>query len=329
MKRPHLSAILAVLGALAMCGSASALQLLYPLDGTYVTKSSYLVIKGGDTPQLTGISVEINGVDSDVINISSQDYRAIFADMFIVKPLYDPGENRIIVRGFQGQERKAMVEAKIYYLDRFDQPPPAGFTREAFHLPEREEPCVDCHNMTPSAAELSNPDPGRNPCASCHMRMLKAAHVHGPAGVFECTLCHDTDSAPSKYQPNPASDALCLDCHDDKLDEFRKAPFVHGPVEAGMCLVCHDPHASEERGQLLVPAYDLCVACHARMAEEPHVTRGTSGKPHPVNGVPNPAGMGEELSCASCHEPHAGVASAMFRWGITSRMSLCAKCHKK
>lgn len=328
MKRLY-SAGLFALFAILLCSNGYALQLLYPLDGTYVTKSNYLIVKGGTDPLLTGVSIEINGVNSDVIDISAEAYRATFGDMFIVKPLFDPGKNQIIVQGFVGKERLATVTATVYYQDQFDQAPPANFTREVFHYAEREKPCAACHNMTPAAAELSNPDPRKNPCASCHMRMLSLPHVHGPAGVYECTYCHEVSSVPSKYMPRLEGAALCTECHEDKLEEFRKAKFVHGPVEAGLCLACHDPHASSERGQLIMPAYELCASCHAQVVKVPHVARGSSGKPHPLKGVVNPAGTGEDLSCASCHEPHSGVTDAMLRWGLESRMSLCSKCHSK
>jgi predicted CXXCH cytochrome family protein len=311
------------------CGPAAALELLYPLDGTYVTRSSYLVIKGGTDPLLTGMSVEINGVASDVIDISGEEYRAAFGDMLILEPIFDPGENHIVIEGFLNQEKMATVTADVFYSARFDASPPEGLPRELFHLPEREAPCAACHNMDPGPAELATPDPRRNACAACHARMLNRKHVHGPAGVYECTYCHQLDSTPNKYQVRPGDASLCLECHEEKLDEFRQAQFVHGPIEADLCLVCHDAHASDEPAQLVAPAYELCTACHERVGKEPHVVRGSVGKRHPLQGVVNPAGRGEDLSCASCHNPHSGPTKEMFRWGITSRMSLCSKCHNK
>lgn len=311
-----------------ICGRSYALQLLHPLDGTYVTKSNYLIIKGGDDPALDGLSIEINGIKSDVIGISSEEYRAAFGDMLIVEPLFDPGENRIVIEGYLGDEKMSTVVATIFYLDRVDAVPPAAFSKDVFHLSDREKACVGCHNMAPSLPELASADPSQNPCASCHMRMLDKAHVHGPAGVYECTYCHVVDSSPNKYQVRTEGASLCMECHKDKLDEYRQSKFVHGPIEAGLCLVCHDPHASSEKAQLVMPVFDLCSECHARVAQEPHVTRGSVGKVHPLRGVANPAGMGEDLSCASCHDPHSGTTSAMFRWGLESRFGLCAKCHK-
>ncbi len=321
--------VIAALVALICCGNAYALQLIYPLDGTYVTKSNYLIVKGGTDPLLSGLTIEINGIKSDIIDVSPEVYRNAFGDMLVVEPSFDPGENQIVVEGYLGAERMSTVKATIFYQDRFDVASPAGFTREIFHDPVREQPCAGCHNMTPSLADLASPEARQNPCGSCHARMLNKAHVHGPAGVYECTYCHDVDSTPNKYQARPGDASLCMECHEDKLEEYRKSAFVHGPIDAGLCMVCHDPHASSEPSQLVMPAYDLCASCHARVVDEPHVTRGSVGKKHPIKGVINPAGNGEDLSCASCHDPHSGASSAMFRWGLSSRFALCAKCHNK
>jgi predicted CXXCH cytochrome family protein len=321
--------VVGLLFALLANSKALALQLIYPLDGNYVTKSNYLIVKGGSEPELTGLTIEINDVKSDLIDLSSAEYRAAFGDMLVVEPLFDPGENRIVIEGFLNGSTMALVTATVYYHDRYDQPPPTSFEREVFHLPAREKPCVGCHNMSPKVDDLSSPDPDRNACASCHMRMLDQAHVHGPAGVYECTYCHQIDSTPNKYQARPGDAALCTECHDDKLDEYQQEKFVHGPVEAGLCLICHDPHASGQPAQLLVPAYDLCVSCHAKVPKGGHVGSSASGKSHPLRGVENLGDMKGELSCASCHNPHSGASSDLFRWGVESRMSLCSKCHQK
>ena len=61
MKSTHKMGLLLLL-SLFFCDSAIALQIIYPLDGTYVTKSKYLIVKGGTDPMLSGISIDINGV---------------------------------------------------------------------------------------------------------------------------------------------------------------------------------------------------------------------------------------------------------------------------
>ena len=321
--------VMCALLTMTCLGGASALEILYPADGSYVNKSNYLLIKGGTDPQMDGMSIEINGVESDVIDLTGKEYRAAYADMLILEPIFDPGINNIVVKGYLGSEKMATARSVVFYNDQYDALPPADFKREVFHFPDREAPCAACHNMNPTAAELATNDPRSQPCASCHARMLTRPHVHGPAGVFDCTYCHDIESRPNKYQPREGDATICLECHEDKVDSFLKSKFVHGPVEADLCLVCHDAHATEQKAQLVLPAYELCISCHEKVTSEPHVTRGSSGKPHPLTGVINPVGDGEDLSCVSCHDPHSGASEAMFRWGLESRFTLCGKCHNK
>jgi predicted CXXCH cytochrome family protein len=183
--------------------------------------------------------------------------------------------------------------------------------------------------MSPTPEMLSNPQPKQNACGVCHIRMLGKDHVHGPAGVFECTFCHASDSQPNKYQARPGDAELCVECHDDKMDEYQQSQYVHGPVEAGMCLVCHDPHASDQPSQLVAPVNDLCLSCHSQVRNEKHVTTGPEGEGHPLSGGKNPANPLKNFSCASCHNPHAGNARALFNFGAKSRMGLCGKCHDK
>ncbi len=307
-----------------------ALDILYPLDQSFVVKSNYLIIKGGKDPMLDGFAVGINGVMSDIIDVTGIEYRKAFEDMLILEPLFDPGVNNIVVEGYINGERIARQEATIYYSGALDAIAPEGFKREYFHFPEREAPCAVCHIMSPTPEMLASPDPRKNACGSCHVRMLNKKHVHGPAGAFECVFCHEPQSQPNKYQARPGDAELCVECHEDKLTEYRTSEFVHGPVEAGLCMVCHDPHASDVRAQLVLPAYDLCITCHEQVPKEPHVTRGAgSGGVHPLKGVTNPAGEGEDLSCASCHDPHAAASRQLFRWDVKMRFGLCEKCHNK
>jgi predicted CXXCH cytochrome family protein len=308
---------------------ANALEILYPEDGTYVQKSNYLVLKGGTDPMLSGMSIEINGVKSDVIDLTSEAYIAAFGDMLVLEPIFDPGVNVIVVEGYLGGERMAVARSEVYFHDRYDQAPPTDFSREQFHLAEREAPCASCHNMSPTQADFRMRDARNHPCGSCHARMLSKAHVHGPAGVYDCTYCHDLESRPYKYQARSGDGNVCMECHEDKAEAVRSSEFVHGPLEAGMCLVCHDPHATDQPSQLVMPAYELCSGCHENVTKEPHVTRGSGGKPHPLRGVVDPTGDGEDLSCISCHDPHVGKVASLFKWGIESRFAMCGKCHNK
>jgi predicted CXXCH cytochrome family protein len=328
-KKPTI--ILALVGMLLFTGGAAwALEIVYPADKTFFARSNFLIIKGGSEPPLEGITIDVDGAKSDIIDIGSPEYRAAFQDFLILEPDFEPGKNVIQVEGFAGGKKVATARAEVYYLDSdLTAQPPAGFKPFIMHRPESEAKCAPCHNMASDKVEQQLTTAVGNPCASCHSRMLNRSHVHGPAGVYRCTYCHQADSRPNRYQPRNGDGRICNECHIDKVKAFNANKFVHGPVAAGICLVCHDPHASDNTAQLLAPINTVCLNCHEEIGKSTHVVRGVTGKGHPLQGVPDPSRPGVTLSCASCHDPHGGAGKDFFRRGITSRFALCQMCHQK
>lgn len=315
-----------VLFQTCLASRVMALEILYPADGSYVVKSNYLVIKGGGDPLLDGMVIEIDGIKTDMIDLTPEDYRALYADKLVVEPIFDPGENKIVVEGYSNGQRVSTAKASVYYWADMYKASPTNFRREVFHLPEREAPCADCHNMQPTPEQMQIPFAANNPCASCHARMLSKAHVHGPAGVYECSYCHDPGSQPAKYQLRLDAGALCRECHPDQED----MPMLHGPVAVGQCVICHDPHASDQPGQMLAEVNELCLSCHANVAGKAHVTSAAgTGKRHPLSGPVNPARPDQRLHCSSCHDPHGGEYKFYFVNGEKVPMSICRACHQK
>jgi predicted CXXCH cytochrome family protein len=304
---------------------AWSLEILYPQDGTYVTKSNYLIVRGGGDPLLDGVMIEIDGVKSGFIDLSLEQYRRLYTDKLVVEPLFDPGENTIVVEGYLQGEVVASSRASVYFLADVNKVPPTNYRKEVFHQADREEVCASCHNMQPSKVQLQDPTTN-NPCASCHARMLAKAHVHGPAGVYECSYCHDVESRPVKYAVRLVDGGLCLECH----EEQSSMPLLHGPVEAGICVACHDPHASDQPAQLLAELNQSCLGCHEGVRGRPHVVNagGVSGG-HPLEGPENPRKPQEKLNCSSCHNPHGGQTERYFVDAVKSAMQLCSECHKK
>ena len=47
-----------------------SLELVYPEDGTFIVHSNFLIIKGGETPELEGLVVEINGLKYSIMPLS-------------------------------------------------------------------------------------------------------------------------------------------------------------------------------------------------------------------------------------------------------------------
>jgi len=308
---------------------AQALQIVYPADKTSVHRSDFLILKGGDQPQLDGMSIAINGAKSDVIDISAPEYRAVFKDFLILQPDFDSGKNAITVEGYAGGKKVAQATADIWFVDEPDGIAPDGYQPFVMHIPEREKLCTGCHNMDPTPGLMSAPTTKDNPCAGCHKRMLNKKFVHGPAGVNRCSYCHNPESRPAKYQPRKTGADLCNECHQEKVDEFKSNKFVHGPVAVGLCSVCHDSHASDYRAQSLMPINDLCLNCHSAIRDTPHVVRGIRGEEHPLKGVPDPSNPGRELACTSCHNPHGGKSKYFFVRGLSGSFRLCSLCHQK
>ncbi len=311
---------------LLLASPALALDIFYPADGTYVVNSDFLIIKAGEN--VAGLTLEIGGEKSDLLDISSAEYKAAFGDMLIVQPNWDPGKNTVIVEAYTAG--KKVTERKIIFFYQVNplEAPPEGFKRFVMHTAEKEALCAGCHTMNPTSEqyEMVGAD---NPCASCHKRMLDHKNVHGPAGAFQCSYCHDAGSRPAKYQARKSDIELCAECHLGKIDAIKQSKKIHGPVALGLCSLCHDSHASANPAQILLPVNQLCLTCHEGIDKEPHAVTGMDGQRHPLDGVSDPSRPGHELSCVGCHDPHAGVSEYLFVGQVSSRFSLCQKCHLK
>jgi predicted CXXCH cytochrome family protein len=312
----------------ALPASGWGLEILYPPDKAVITRSDYLIVRGGDTP-LDGVVVEIKDYRSELLEVGSDEYRAAFSDFLILAPVFDAGQNSIKVEGYAGGKVVATQSADIFFEASPLDPAPAGYKKVAVHTPAQEAVCAPCHQMNPDAKALASESPKVNPCAACHLRMLDVSNVHGPAGVWQCSYCHQADSQPGRYQARPGDAEVCTECHEDKVQEFKANKFVHGPIEAGMCLVCHDPHASNNPAQLVAPVNELCLRCHEEIGKKNHIVRGVGGKAHPLQGPENPAFPGKPFNCASCHDPHGGASEQYFQRGLDNRFALCQLCHKK
>jgi len=313
-----------ILGPVAQ---ATALEIFYPADKTYVTHADYLVIEGGE-PQLEAMVLAFNGLRSAPINVGDPSYRKVFGDMLIIpSPPFEKGKNEIVVEGYVAGKLVRSTQATIYYKPDYTVPPPEGFTRFVMHFAEKESRCAGCHTMQVDEVQMSISDPVQNPCLSCHKAMLKQKYVHGPVGSYSCGDCHVLATKGQKYPVAYTGASLCNECHDDKTEEFKVNKYVHGPVAAGLCESCHDPHGGNYRYQLIVDTNSLCLGCHEKVAVRKHVVQGTDNS-HPIGGVKLSRG-GDELTCASCHNPHGQASPAFLRGGSLSTFEICKRCHIK
>jgi len=215
-----------------------------------------------------------------------------------------------------------------------------------------EEPaCLDCHpdkkegktvhpaiDMGCSSCHVGNHQ-GEKPfpkltmavpdlCFTCHDKAaFEKKSVHTAVAGGMCTSCHNPHVSKNAKLLTALPPDLCFNCHDKSM--FTKKT-VHPPVMDGQCTYCHSPHASDYPSVLTQPLADLCATCHDQQTSGRHVMAAFSASDtHPVKGRPDPSRSGRELSCTSCHNPHASEQKKLFTNEGKSPGNLCLLCHKK
>ncbi len=227
--------------------------------------------------------------------------------------------------------------------------------------------CITILSVRARAAE--HPVPlGKNPdssvCLQCHSDKNQGKHVHS-AIAMGCTTCHDVTTAKGVTLISLVSPAntLCFTCHDKSSDKV-----LHGPYAEGLCVTCHSPHSSKYPDQLLTDQQDLCLGCHARARLKVNRRKQTVKTPwgvtltsvemqgwhflnlnktltdnhpvagHPVTGPNSALGKGQ-ITCLSCHQPHASNKPNLLPANVRGAKpglaglgdyptSLCETCHK-
>jgi predicted CXXCH cytochrome family protein len=48
---------------------------------------------------------------------------------------------------------------------------------------------------------------------------------------------------------------------------------------------------------------------------------------HPTRDRQDPVRIGKELTCSSCHNPHASNSPNLWAFDVQSTFELCVKCH--
>ena len=169
----------------------------------------------------------------------------------------------------------------------------------------------------------------------CHAKMGKAAWVHGPVGVAQCTVCHGEGKKghPTRQKPDfklvATGKALCEKCH-QPVDRFE---FKHTPVKKGECIGCHDPHQSAAPKQLKkVKTSELCYSCHKNTQQVKKflhgpVATGDCNVCHNPHSSPNPnqlVARGND-ACFLCHEDRK--AGFTRKYPHKPAQESCMKCH--
>jgi predicted CXXCH cytochrome family protein len=305
--------------------SAGAPHVHYPPEDLIVTGGGTLhVIVEAPEPGPHTMSIRLNGAEPGPA-VSAAGGRVLHGPVQLA-----PGPNalEIVLSNERGEtttlSRRAFWASPV--LARAD--PPAGFRRQPFHGEGHEAPCAGCHQTQPRPEDAGPTEPRQSTCFSCHARITGAREVHGPAAQWACTRCHDPTAAPVRYAtPEPVM-PLCFSCHAEQRDRFYGNRYQHGPTATGFCTICHNPHGTEHRFFLKKATWDLCTTCHAEKASGRHVISwGPRGQTHPTRGRPDPSRPGREVSCASCHNPHAAPSPKLWNFKATFYVELCRNCH--
>jgi len=214
--------------------------------------------------------------------------------------------------------------------------PPMEFADFSFHTKEQEKFCQECHNMVSNEKKgVAFEDVTQSNCYGCHKQITSEKFGHAPAVNWLCTSCHNHEpdgryiKADSKYPVIKEINKQCYLCHEKKRKLWLKKKYQHEPMDVGRCNKCHNPHASSYEKFLRKPEWELCTSCHLDKIEGKHVISSFRKNDHPTHNVKDPSRPGKNMSCISCHNPHASDSRSMLDAEGTNAIKLCSKCHKK
>jgi len=336
MRIKLLSCAVLILFIIIRTAEAEPVSVQYPPDKTVMEYD------------LLNISLEVSHNSADLIKakVNGKDKAGIVPDTkyecFSV-PLA-LGINRIDITATK--KGKPVFDATINVFRRSDLAAeymkiPAGYKKDNFHMGDNSR-CSECHILEPRETDRKPVSPksfiaeafekktilqATSTCYSCHSKIAVAPHVHGPVAVWSCLSCHDEKADP-KYAVKRPDTEVCYGCHIEQKTDWQSKKFIHGPVTLGKCTICHSPHASRYAFNLYKASWDLCVNCHTDRGSGKHVLGDSfSTEGHPTRGKPDPVRTGKELSCASCHNPHASNYPHLWAFEAQDMFDLCRKCH--
>ena len=179
------------------------------------------------------------------------------------------------------------------------------------HKPYADKDCMACH-----AGQEGLKAEGMALCVTCHGGHAKDAEkpvTHAAVTTGEgCLNCHSPHAGRTREMLVRNDTAkTCQTCHDRKMFAGK---FQHPDI--GGCATCHDAHGSEHAGILVEPQQKLCGQCHD--VSESHF--------HPYTGQQKDPRTGRDLTCTSCHDPHAAEIDALLTHDKTR--ALCVQCHR-
>ena len=154
-------------------------------------------------------------------------------------------------------------------------------------------------------------------CLTCHTDQAeqgKKAHVHQPAFVQGCSICHEPHGGENLHLLRAKTpNALCLECHGPDTDMPVKLESEHLVTIFGGKVKLPDDYF---KNVVVLPLkYGL----------------GHPVERHPVSDLMDPADMKKvktPLSCLSCHQPHSSAQADLLIKDEQNNMAFCDNCHQ-
>ncbi|UCD36262.1 MAG: hypothetical protein JSU90_05385 [Nitrospiraceae bacterium] len=330
-------AVLTIFSCPAGADNGGVIALQYPPDK--VVKEFGLLNVSLSVPAGSADRITVRDNDREIITIVPDEKFECFA----VPLVLGMNEIRIIAE----RDGSGVYDTVFHAYLRSDlearyRTAPEGFRKDYFHDGAYPQ-CAECHILVPREHDKKPVSPDSfiaerfdkdtvisvtSTCYSCHRKMASYyPYVHGPVAVWSCLSCHEVSSTPKYAVKKPDTD-VCFTCHVDQKNNWAGKKVTHGPVTLGNCAICHSPHAAPYPFNLYKATWDLCVNCHAEKGSGKHVlgdSFSTAG--HPTRGKADPVKIGKELTCASCHDPHASNYPHLWAFDVDSIFELCRKCH--
>jgi hypothetical protein len=208
----------------------------------------------------------------------------------------------------------------------------AGALRLKRFVDEDPRLCATCHQASPEFALWMGGSHKSVACQKCHhasqeqgIAMLasfiagKKPGVHAAVQIGACAECHFSHDPRWPQVGGSRGHRIhyeerkiaCVRCHAASMHGFE-------PI-AAKCAECHPGHAIGLAGMQGLH----CFACHAFLTDEPGLrpTRRDCMRCHTAQGINAPLaehGGAMEISCASCHKPHAKAGGTLLA---------CTGCH--
>ncbi|MDA8086273.1 MAG: cytochrome c3 family protein [Nitrospiraceae bacterium] len=298
-----------------------ALRIITPVDKGYMQGGQTLSVVSKITENtFDSLQIYVDGrVQKNLKDINGKQYVCSVVNVH-------PGINRIMVSGIASDGAPSSSQVSVFIISPIsaqNNTPPDGYTQYLFH--SSSSTCFTCHQMEPQAADDTPAKHSDSSCYTCHKEITDRPYVHGPTAAWACLMCHDPKATP-KYATLSPPEKMCEQCHGDQIGAWQKLKHQHGPFALGMCTTCHSPHGSDWPFWTRKFPTDLCLSCHVGQTGD-HIITFFNGQPHPIRGKPDPRHPGQELSCASCHSPHASPYRFQLFADFGHLRHFCMGCH--